>query len=581
VETVDGEPDFSQWAMQDLVKAPLPSASHDGPAPAMWLGLQSMVELATGRDGKVVVCDATKRGVKFTMGYVEGFRKETHVVLPAEAPRAVADLFSADVAKKVLNNASFRKKLEEAGGANLMLGVIIDRVLQELDVYTPEELESLKAFCKMRGGDEMQVRCGRDGGELFISVIDVVMVAKKCTYETSKKICQRLFQDYWNMDPNGRTEGTDLPPQFFRSLRLQQGRHGGQATLCANAAAIGEILILIPGCELSANLRKDMVRSFLGSGGAVTFQSLLANPRIRDHLREAGENPMVDLVEKEELRLQLRNLSTSVQNLESEGERKMKVLLDSQRVEILKEVQEALGQQDDRLLTRLGRNCEQVSVRVMMMQAMVSGKLADFFSSLKGSIQENLQTVVDEARASGVIEITRNAGTAASHQADQAMLIEKCRPLPSGPEGIALFQEVGELLTVTSYLEDRLEEEEQYVIKHFAVPFSKELKKLKLREAQGGVRPWRAWVQCAWRIQYTEADRATMDELYGKSLWKNKMEKMLELHRPATPNQPRRPHMSANRGGPYSRPTGGGDDPHASRPIWEAFFRGSSRSDDV
>jgi hypothetical protein len=81
----------------------------------------------------------------------------------------------------------------------------------------------------------------------------------------------------------GRTEQTNPSAQFFRVLLLQQGSNGGQATPCANAATIGEILILIPGCELSANLRKDMVRSFLGSGGAVTFQSLLANPRIRDH----------------------------------------------------------------------------------------------------------------------------------------------------------------------------------------------------------------------------------------------------------------------------------------------------------
>ena len=278
---------------------------------------------------------AAKRGVTFAMGFVEGHQRQTHVVLPTDAPRAVADLFSADVAKKVLNNMSFRKKLEEAGGANL----IIDRILQELDVFTPAELESLKAFCDLRDEGEMRLRGGRDDGELFVAVIDVVMVAKKCTYEASKKICQRIFQD----SSNGRTEGTSMSPQIFRSMRLQQGRNGGQATLCANAAAIGEILILIPGCELSAKLRKDMVRSFLGSGGAVTFQSLLANPRIRDHLREVGENPLEDFVEKDELRLQLHKLSTSVQNMESEGERKMKLLLDAQRVEILKEVQEALG----------------------------------------------------------------------------------------------------------------------------------------------------------------------------------------------------------------------------------------------
>jgi len=64
--------------------------------------------------------------------------------------------------------------------------------------------------------------------------------------------------------------------------------NGGPASLCVNAAAIGEILILLPGCKLSAQLRKDMVRAFLGSGGAKTFQSLLAGPRIRSHLCKAG-----------------------------------------------------------------------------------------------------------------------------------------------------------------------------------------------------------------------------------------------------------------------------------------------------
>ena len=48
--------DFSQWALQDLAKAPLPSASSEGQH-VMWLGVQSLVELATGRDGKVVVCE--------------------------------------------------------------------------------------------------------------------------------------------------------------------------------------------------------------------------------------------------------------------------------------------------------------------------------------------------------------------------------------------------------------------------------------------------------------------------------------------------------------------------------------------
>ena len=63
---------FSEWAWQDIVKAPLPQVAALDPPPARWLGVQSMASIATGRDGKVVVCDAAKRDVHFALGYVEG-----------------------------------------------------------------------------------------------------------------------------------------------------------------------------------------------------------------------------------------------------------------------------------------------------------------------------------------------------------------------------------------------------------------------------------------------------------------------------------------------------------------------------
>ena len=51
------------------------------------------------------------------------------------------------------------------------------------------------------------------------------------------------------------------------------------------ATILAEVLIFIPGCELSAQLRKDMVKSFFGAGGRVTFESLLSNPRIQERIR--------------------------------------------------------------------------------------------------------------------------------------------------------------------------------------------------------------------------------------------------------------------------------------------------------
>ena len=190
----------------------------------------------------------------------------------------------------------------------------------------------------------------------------------------------------------------------------------------------------------------------------------------------------------------------------------------------------ALSQQEERMLSKLAKQCEQVSVRALMYGQKIFRSL---FGEPKSSFRQSFNEV-HATRASGVIEITRQAGTSAAHQADQALMLERCLKIPCTPEGISLFQEVGELLPVSSYLEGRLEPEQQYVISRFSPPFSRELKKRKLLEAlRSHEKPWIAWCQGAWRIQYTEQDRGLMDELYAESFWTNKMAKMLTLYAPA------------------------------------------------
>jgi hypothetical protein len=305
--------DFSEWALQDIVKAPLPSVSASDPPPMRWLGMQSLANIATGRDGKVVVCDAVKRGLHFALGYVEGRRQETHVVMPLDAPRAVANLFSNELAKKVLKAPSFLARLKEAGGGNLGLGVIIDQILAELDVCTPEEFDAMKAFCAtcgFGGDDKLPLRVSRVDGEVVMALIDAVMLAKKCTYAAAQHICQRLLLDYWNFDTeaSGRLEQPDFPSRIFHSIRLQEGSHGGRATICVGAACLAEVLILIPGCELSTQLRKDMVKSFFGVGGnQVTFESLMSNPRIQAHLR-GSDHPLGEFLEDGEHKVLMRTL---------------------------------------------------------------------------------------------------------------------------------------------------------------------------------------------------------------------------------------------------------------------------------
>ena len=86
--------DFSEWALQDIVRAPLPPVASSDPPPVRWLGVQSLASIATGLDGKVLVCNAAKRDIRFALGYVEARRQETPIVMPLDAPRAVVNLFS-------------------------------------------------------------------------------------------------------------------------------------------------------------------------------------------------------------------------------------------------------------------------------------------------------------------------------------------------------------------------------------------------------------------------------------------------------------------------------------------------------
>jgi hypothetical protein len=421
-EVAQQEPwDFSQWAWQDTKKAPLPSAASSGGPVVRWLGVQSLASIVLRRDGKVLVVDAvSKRGLQFDMGYVEGLQREAHVVLPLAAPRAVAALFSSKVAKEVLETPSFLQRLCEAGGQEPSLRQSIAEVLAELNIFSPEEHEKLVSFFKICGGTEegkLPLRAARVQGQLVLALVDAVMLAKKCPYKTAQSICRRLLLDYWQLDMEelARSEGTSVSPQILpvrfhagrkggdmeelaRSedsslhpqifpVRLQRGSNGGQATVCVTAAFLAEVLVLIPGCELSSQLRKDMVRSFFGVGGSeVTFEGLLANPRIQGHLRGCAENPLAEVLQDHEQRELVRSFPGILQTLQKSQE-ELQLALDTRHEELqlaLGALESALGRRDEQLLTRLAQQCEQLSLGVVFaMQRSVSAALQPLLQSLQ------------------------------------------------------------------------------------------------------------------------------------------------------------------------------------------------------
>ena len=417
--------DFSQWAWQDTKKAPLAAASSSDAPMARWLGVQSLASIITGKDGKVFVNNATsKHDFKFEKGYVEGYQKQTHVVMPPDAPRAVADLFSSAVAKKVLKTPSFLKKLEDAGGDTTLLRLQIEVVQAELNVYTPEEYESLVSFCKTCGGTEegkIPLRLARVQGELVMALIDVVMLAKKCTYETAKKICQDLLIDYWQFDMENeiylRGENS---PNIFHFVQLG----AGQVTLCVGSACLAEVLILIPGCELSTQLRKDMVRSFFGVGGSqVTFESLLANPRIQVHLRGCSENPVVEILQDREhkelmqgipgilqkrdegLQLALKTRDEELQLALQKRDEGLQLAL-QQRDEALKkrdeDLQLALKQRDEDLQLALKQRDEALAVQFSAFEQSIVSVISSKFTGMILSLATHINSTVTAAVAAGL-----------------------------------------------------------------------------------------------------------------------------------------------------------------------------------
>ena len=420
--------DFSRWAWQDTVKAPLPSSgSLDGPA-VRWLGVQSLASIA-GKDGKVFVQDAvSKRGLTFDMGFVEGKPQKTHVVMPLEAPGAVVSLFTdSAVAKKVLKNASFVRRLEEAGAAPDVLHTRIEELLAELDVYTPEEYQSLVALCKLRGEEgKTLLRGARKNGELVIAMIDFVMVVKKCGYETAKSICRRLLLDYWNFDveKGASHEGASMHPHGLHSVRFRTGSMGGQDTLCASATILAEVLILIPGCELSTQLRKDMVHSFFGVGGnAVTFDGLLANPRIQAHLRSCAENPVVEILQDREHKELVRSFPGILQKRNEELQLTLQLALQKRDEDlqlvlhqtaealqkrnedlqlVLHQTAEALKKRDEDLQLALKQRDEAMTSRFSTMEQSIISMISQKFSGMILSLANHINLTVTAAVATGL-----------------------------------------------------------------------------------------------------------------------------------------------------------------------------------
>jgi hypothetical protein len=327
----------------------------------------------------------------------------------------------------------------------------------------------------------------------------------------------------------------------------------------------------------SLRLRGAALKAFVEVGTSAAVRAVLQRALQSDASglqRELGGGAVVtDLTPlsaaigglREELQLALRKRDEDLQlALTMRDEHLQTVLVDVHAG--MQQVQEGLWQ---RLLGFLRGYGETVSART-----------ASFAQRLMlGGLRQSMQEVVTEARASGLIEITRQ-GTTDRQERQQAQLLRLCKQLPAGEEAHEALQDDGHL-PVSAFLEEHLAAREQYVVAHYMPKFAEELKRRKLAQAEAlGERPWIARSVGAWRIQYTERDRALMEALLNEREWQETLQRQLARHKPAEEGQGARGDAAGGfRPGPQSggRRPAQGSSANVNPESIGSFFKASAK----
>jgi len=124
---------------------------------------------------------------------------------------------------------------------------------------------------------------------LVIAVIDLVMLAKGCDYETAKKVVQRIFAEYYDVTLdevcNNFVDSGTICPRFHK-VRFPGCR--GAESLAAGIQDAAEILCLIPGSEVGSTLRRKAIDIMLRveGGDESLIDRITANAKFQRYLAE-------------------------------------------------------------------------------------------------------------------------------------------------------------------------------------------------------------------------------------------------------------------------------------------------------
>ena len=307
--------------MQDCSRAPLQ------PSNELALSVFALLDVAADKSGgggqlwrnfKKKVLRGAEADVTFVMPndieirdtYMIGGRKPTPAVPLSQAPLLIATVLEK-AALDALRSAELKlgEALVARGLTQAAADAAIERAVRLADPALPGDVELVRQVTSLFGAQVDGVRFARvprrngDGTVLVFVAIDLVMAAKRCEYDTASKNVFRIFKDYYGVELE-TTEAVKFrsSPELYR-IRLP-GSHGPQ-TLALDAQGAGELLCLIPGSEVSAQLRRRAVDTLLRveGGDESLIDRIKANRKFQEYLQAHDpEHPLRSVGEHAERR---------------------------------------------------------------------------------------------------------------------------------------------------------------------------------------------------------------------------------------------------------------------------------------
>ena len=275
--------------------------ARDPGSGSAYLDAHGLVVAAGGSDSALRNCANAKKNDILKEGYVEGHsaNRKRKVVEPLDAPRLLVAVLGA-VAAPALRGAQLLQALTSrcrADAENARFA--IEAALAFVEGGEQDRAVVVKIE-EIFGGSPRYRRVSKGGGSILVfAAIDLVVLARKCGYDTAKATAHRIFKDYFGVDVESEESNllekgascTFFQQNEFWSIQFSRGR----PTVCLEVEAAVELLLLVPQSNISAAHRRHVVETYVGvqGGDLRLIDTILSKRRFQEYLEKHDpEHPL-------------------------------------------------------------------------------------------------------------------------------------------------------------------------------------------------------------------------------------------------------------------------------------------------